>query len=92
MGHFLKYFVVVLLSQIVGVGLLILLIELTGSEILWNLFLTVFVRPSAFILRILGGAGETDITLPALVLIIFYSVVLASLWFLKSKLGSRSSA
>lgn len=63
MGHFLKYFVIPLLGQIVGITLLILLIELTSSEILWNLFLAVYVWPSAFLLKLFGGVGETDITL-----------------------------
>lgn len=92
MRHYLKYFVFALLGQIVGIGLLILLIELTGSEILWTLFLTVFVWPSAFLLKVFGGVGDTDITLPALILVMLYSLLLASLWILKSKLSSQPHA
>lgn len=87
MRRFLKYFFVALLGQIVGITLLILLIELTSSAILWNLFLAVYVWPSGFLMKLFWGVGETDITLSGFVLVFFYSLVLACLWILKSRLG-----
>ena len=89
MRRILKYFFIALLGQIIGITLLILLIESTSSEILWNLFLAVYVWPSALLLKLFGGVGETDISLSSLVLVLFYSLVLAGLWILKSRLGSH---
>jgi hypothetical protein len=90
MRRFWKYFFIALLGQIVGITLLIFLIESTSSEILWKLFLAVYFWPSVLLLKLFGGVGETDITLSGFVLILFYSLVLAGLWILKSRLGSHT--
>jgi hypothetical protein len=89
MTKFFRYFVIALLGQIVGIGLLIFFIEVTGSEILWTLFLMVFVWPSAALFRGFGAVGDTDITLAALVLVILYSLVLAALMAFRRKLHSN---